>query len=126
VGFHDLEPGHICAAFGPPMLQDMLSSPKKRGEEGIGSADSAQTAALGLTQGFSAFLKLQAFKTVPQAVLAPTIKVFLLVLHNCNFATVMNHNVIICFPMVLGKPYERVPQPPQWATHKPQVENQWS
>lgn len=34
----------------------------------------------------------------------PTIKLSLLLLHNCNFATVMNHNVNICLQMDLGSP----------------------
>ena len=43
---------------------------------------------------------------VPSAVVTPTIKLLLL-LHNCNFATIMNHNVSIkylCFPHVLWHP----------------------
>ena len=44
---------------------------------------------------FSNFLMLQPFDTVPRVVMNPTIKLFLLLLHNCNFATVMNHNVHI-------------------------------
>ena len=39
----------------------------------------------------------------------PTIKLFFLLLHNLNFATVMNHNVNLCvFLMALDDPYERV------------------
>jgi len=39
----------------------------------------------------------------------PIIKLFLLLLHNCNFATVMNHNVNICvYRQVLGDLCERV------------------
>lgn len=42
-------------------------------------------------------------------VVTPTIKSFSLLLHNCNFATVMNLKVkYLCFPMVLGDPCERV------------------
>ena len=43
----------------------------------------------------------------------PTIKLFSLLLHRCNFATVMSHNVskYLMFPMVLGDPCERVLTP---------------
>lgn len=53
--------------------------------------------------------KAVTFTTVPYVV-TPNHK-FLLLLHNCKFATVVNHNVSICFLMVLGHPYERVIQP---------------
>ena len=52
-----------------------------------------------LEQWFLTFLVLQAFNIVPHVVVnppPPTIKLFLLLLQNCNFATVMNHNVNIC------------------------------
>jgi hypothetical protein len=42
-----------------------------------------------LRQWFSTFM-LQAFNTVPPVVVTPTIKLFSLLLHNCNFATIMN------------------------------------
>lgn len=42
---------------------------------------------------FSAFLMLWPFNTVPQVVLTPNHKVISLLLHNCNFATVVNRNV---------------------------------
>jgi hypothetical protein len=50
-----------------------------------------------LEQWFSTFLVLQLFNTVPHAVVTlPTHrKIILLLLHNCNFASVMNHNVNI-------------------------------
>jgi hypothetical protein len=42
---------------------------------------------------FSAFIMLQPFNTVPHAmVTSPTIKLFSLLLHNCNFAMVIDHN----------------------------------
>lgn len=49
-------------------------------------------------QGFSTFLKLWAVNTVPHAVVTPppTHTLFVLPLHNYNFASVMNHNVNIC------------------------------
>ena len=37
-------------------------------------------------------------------ILSPTIKLFSLLLYNCNFATVMNYNTNLCFSMVLGNP----------------------
>lgn len=39
---------------------------------------------------------LHPFNTVPHAVVTPSIKLFSLLLYNCNFVTVMNHDVIIC------------------------------
>ena len=39
---------------------------------------------------------LQPFNIVPHAVVTPNIELFSLLLHNCNFATGMNPNVIIC------------------------------
>jgi hypothetical protein len=53
-----------------------------------GSSDSPE-------QQFSASLKLQHFNTDPPVVMIPNHKIILLLLHNCNFATVMNHNVNI-------------------------------
>lgn len=58
-------------------------------------------------QCFSAFLT-RAFKTAPQAVGLPTLKSFSLLLQNCNFATVRNRNVNLCFPLFLGGPSVRV------------------
>jgi len=46
-----------------------------------------------LMQRFPTFLTLQPFNTVPHAVVTPTIKLFWLLLHGCNAATVMNRNV---------------------------------
>ena len=44
-----------------------------------------------LDQWFSTFLILRPFNTAPHVVVTPTHKIFLFLLHNCNFATVMNH-----------------------------------
>jgi hypothetical protein len=53
-------------------------------------------------------------------------KTFLLLLHNCNFATVMNHNVNIhAFRPVLVDPCERVIWPPKGVTTH-WAENHWS
>ena len=46
-----------------------------------------------LHQWFSSFLMLQPFNTVPPVAMTPTIKLFSLLLHNCNFATVMKYDV---------------------------------
>jgi hypothetical protein len=59
---------------------------------------------------------------VPHAMVAPNIKFSSLLLHNCNFATVMSSNLSICFPKVT--PCERVicPSPRDF---DPQVKNPW-
>ncbi|ERE68548.1 hypothetical protein H671_7g17857, partial [Cricetulus griseus] len=46
---------------------------------------------------------------IPHVVVTPpTITLFLLLLHNCNFATVMNHNVHIEYAgYLIGDPCER-------------------
>jgi hypothetical protein len=67
---------------------------------------------------------LQPFNTVPHAVVTPlTIKLFSLLFHNCNFATVMSCNVKICCA-------EYLIYRPLWKGHStlpgdlyPQVEN---
>jgi len=46
-----------------------------------------------LEQWVSTFLMLPPFHTAPCVVVTPTIKLFLLLLHKCNFATVLNYNV---------------------------------
>ena len=46
------------------------------------------------TQWFSTFLKLQPFNTVPYVVMTPNHRIIPLLLHICNYATVMDHNVI--------------------------------
>ncbi|MEX5533301.1 hypothetical protein, partial [Pseudomonas syringae] len=46
-------------------------------------------------QWISTFLMLQPLNTVLHVEVTPTIKLFVLLFHNCNFATVMNHNVNI-------------------------------
>lgn len=52
------------------------------------------------------------FNTVPQVMVKnpppPALKLFLLLLLNCSFATVLNRDVNSCFPAVLGDPHERV------------------
>ena len=55
-----------------------------------------------LVQWFSTFLMLRFFNAVPQVVVTPNHNIILLLLPNCNFATVMNCHVTICFLMVLG------------------------
>jgi hypothetical protein len=64
---------------------------------------------------------LQSFNTVPHVGVTPhTKKSFLLLLHNCSSAIVMNHNANICVLRWLftGEPYERVVGPPKgsWPT----------
>jgi hypothetical protein len=49
-----------------------------------------------LAQPFLTFLVLGPFNTVPQVVVTPTHKLSLLLLHNYNFATVMNCKYL-CF-----------------------------
>ena len=51
--------------------------------------------AQGLEQWSSPFLMLRPFNTAPHVVVTPAIKLFSLLLLNCNFATVMDHNVNI-------------------------------
>jgi len=46
-----------------------------------------------LALGFSNFRKLQPFNTVLHVMVTPIVKLFPLLLHNCNFATVMSHNI---------------------------------
>lgn len=67
-----------------------------------------------VAQWFSTFLTLRLFNTVPHAVLTPTIKSFLLLPHNCNFATVTDGNAhaYLCFLM-----------DPCEMGHGPQIEN---
>jgi hypothetical protein len=49
-------------------------------------------------QWFSTFLMLQPFNTVPHVVVTiPQIKLFLLLLHNYNLATITHHNVNILY-----------------------------
>lgn len=60
---------------------------------------------LGLVQWFPTFLMLGPFNTVPHIVVTipPAVKLFLSLLLNCNFASVMNQDANMCFPMVLGE-----------------------
>jgi hypothetical protein len=44
---------------------------------------------------FPTFPMLQPFNTVPHVVVTLTVKLFSLLLHNCNFAIVMKHNINI-------------------------------
>jgi hypothetical protein len=65
---------------------------------------------------------LRPFDTVPYVVVTPTIRLFLLLLHNCNFAIGMNHSVDICSSFVLRvTPAEGTLDPSKG--HDPQVEN---
>jgi hypothetical protein len=49
-----------------------------------------------LRQWFSTFPMCPPFDTIPRVAVTPTMKLFLLSFHNCNFATATNHNVYIC------------------------------
>ena len=60
---------------------------------------------LSLEQFFSSFLRL--FNPAPHVVVTPTITLFLVLLHNCDFATIIKHKDLIC-RMVLGDARERV------------------
>lgn len=48
-----------------------------------------------LNQLFLTFPRLKPFNTVLDAVMTPTVALFLLLSHNCNFAAARNHNVNI-------------------------------
>jgi hypothetical protein len=76
--------------------------------------------ALPLEQWLSTFLMLSPFHTVPHVVVTPTIKLSSLLLLNCNFATVMNHNIkYLRFLMVLGDSCEKVIRLPKgMGTHR--------
>jgi hypothetical protein len=67
-----------------------------------------------LVQLFSAFLMLRPFNTVPHVVVTPIVKSFSLLLHNWNFATVMNRSINI----LLGDPVKGIQK-----GHNLQVEN---
>jgi hypothetical protein len=65
-------------------------------------------------QWFSTFLMLQAFNIFPHVVVNPNHKLILLLLCNCHFSTVMNHNVNIWYAEhQLYDPCERVVQLPK-------------
>lgn len=51
---------------------------------------------------------MRPFNTVLCVVEAPILKLFSLLLPNCNVVTLMNHNVNFCFLIVLGDHYERL------------------
>jgi hypothetical protein len=64
-------------------------------------------------------LNAMTLNTVPRVVVTPTIKLFTLLLHNCNFATAMNSDISMCFLMVVGDYCERVVWSPERViTHK--------
>lgn len=48
-----------------------------------------------VSKWFSIFLILSPFNTVPHGVVTPDHKIISLLLYNCKFATVMNHNINI-------------------------------
>jgi hypothetical protein len=58
--------------------------------------------------GISTFLMLQPFNTVSYVVTPPNHKLFSLLLCNCNFYTIINHNVNISVVSGLKQPCERV------------------
>lgn len=68
-----------------------------------------------LEQGFSTFLMLQPSNTVSHVVVTTDYKFISLLLHNCNFASVMNHNVNIWYAGYLISD-------PQ-SGHSPQIES---
>lgn len=73
-----------------------------------------------LKQWLSAILMMQPFNTAPHVV-TPTIKLFLSLLHDCNFTTVMNHSVnILSFWMARVTPGKGSfdPHLPNTHTHK--------
>jgi hypothetical protein len=70
-----------------------------------------------LDQCFSTFLMLQPFSSILNLVVAPIIKLFLLLLQNCNFAIVIYHNVNICYiGCLIFNSCESVIQPSKGAT----------
>lgn len=72
--------------------------------------------ALCVRQWFSTFIMLQSFNTVD----TPNIKLFLFLLHNCNFA-ILHCNVNVICRASDRWPWERIIQSPRG--HNPQVEN---
>lgn len=52
---------------------------------------------MGIDLWFATFLILQSFNSVPHTVVNPNHEIILLLLHNCNFATILNHNVNIWY-----------------------------
>jgi hypothetical protein len=76
-------------------------------------------------QWLSPFLMLRPFNAAPH-VLTPTIKLFSMLLQNCNFSTVMSHNINTWYVgYLIFNPCERVVWPPQRG-HDPWVENHWT
>nr|BAC28255.1 unnamed protein product [Mus musculus] len=68
-------------------------------------------------QWFSTSLMLWPFNTGPHVGDSQPKLIFLLLLHSCNFATVMSHNVNVCLLMVLGDLCEKVVCDPQVENH---------
>jgi len=63
-----------------------------------------------VAQRFSTFLRLWSFNTLLHVVTPPIIKLFLLLLYNYNFATVMDHNGNVWYAGYFG-------MWPQWKSH---------
>ena len=77
-------------------------------------------------QCFSTFLTLRAFDSVPHVVVTPTINLFSLLLHGCDFAAVMNRSADIWYEgYLLSDRWERVIRsarglwPPGWEIRSP-------
>ena len=78
---------NVKSLFGHRVLRPLLLLPNLCDPHGL-SRDYMQRC-------FSTFLVLSPFNSVPHVVMTPKNKRILLLLHNCNFATPMNHNVNI-------------------------------
>ena len=64
----------------------------------VGGGESLETNFEVLKDSSTVVLDLNAstFNIAPHVLVTPTIKLFSLLLHNCNFATAMNYNVNMC------------------------------
>lgn len=72
---------------------------------------------LSFEQMLSAFLRLHgSLNAVPRLVVAPSPNLFLLFLHDCSFATVIHHDINLCFLTVVGDPCSRGGDPQVEAT----------
>jgi hypothetical protein len=72
---------------------------------------------IALKQWSSAFLMLWPFNTIPKVVVTTAIKLFPLLLHNCNFATITYYNVnISVFPWCYGTHVNPPVQPSKGVT----------
>lgn len=93
------EPGHLCL-----WLEYSYSC------LGITSVEHAWKGILcQLDTGFSAFLILRPFNTVPHVVVTANRKIISLLLYNCNFASVLNCNVNIWYAgHLICDPYAKV------------------